>query len=221
MKKIYVLTATLLLFSASSFAENPMQGERIAGRPSMGDNGIKGKVIIHAGVGLNLLSTNLTVRYALSAAYDGADYIPTFKQIPMINLGLDYGLGKKFSVGAAFGYQTAKGTYDHYGFKFIDTWTRIHMAVRGDYHIVAKENVGLYTGLKVGYNIYTVSTTLPDSPGYTKSDYIADLIKPSTISAQAHFGFSYFFSGVAGLNAEVGLGYGGPYIFALGATFKL
>ncbi len=175
--------------------------------------------MVTAGVGLNLFKTNLAVRYALSSVYTYAAYTPTWKQTPMINAAVDYGLGKKVSVGVAFGYQRAVGTYTDGVFSFQDTWTRIHLAARGDYYIVATDNISLYTGLKVGYNIYNVSTTVSNT---FYPNYITELnVHPSPVSVQAHFGFSYYFAKIVGVNAEVGIGYGGPYLFALGVTIKI
>ncbi len=231
MKKLITLVSVVVLsitiakaddlnlngFKLKPTGETSLFGVKKKGSDRGGD-GIKGKIIIHAGIGLNLFKTNLDVRYRLSTAWDGAGTYPTIKQSPMINLGLDYGLGKKFSLGAAFGYQTATATLDDgYGDPLIDKWTRIHFAFRGDYHIIATDNVCLYTGLKVGYNIYKVTTNIPAPFADT---YISELSKPSAISTQVHFGFSYFFASTVGINAEAGIGYGGPYILALGVTAK-
>jgi hypothetical protein len=186
---------------------------------SVSDDGIKGKILLTAGVGFNVFGTILEARYLLSSYYDFEGNIDGHTTSPMINLMLDYGLGKRFSVGAAFGYQTAKINFKDvytYGDSYHDTWTRIHLAVRGDFHIIAKENVTMYTGLKFGYNLYTVKTNLT-TPGY-----LSNLdVDPQPISVQAHYGFSYFFNDMIGFNLEVGLGYGGPYLFAAGIAVKL
>jgi hypothetical protein len=183
------------------------------------DEGIKGKIIVSAGVGFNVFGTILEARYLLSSYYDFEGNMDGHTQTPMINVMADYGFARKFSVGVAFGYQTAKVKFRDvyaYGDSQHDTWTRIHLAVRGDYHIVAKENVGLYTGLKLGYNLYTVKTTLREP------NYLSNLdVYPQPLSIQAHFGFSYYFNGMIGFNTEVGLGYGGPYLFAVGLTVKI
>lgn len=185
------------------------------------DEGVKGKIIVTAGVGLNLLGTTLELRYLANAIYDFEGNIAGHNAWPMINAGVDYGLGKQVSVGVAFGYQKVTMNLKdvvavndtHY-----DTWTRIHFAARGDYYIVAKENISLYTGVKLGYNLYAVSSTVPENyyPGYKDN-----LWYPQPLSAQAHFGFSYFVKGIVGFNAEIGLGYGVPYLFAAGVTVKI
>jgi hypothetical protein len=198
------------------------------------EEGIKGKIIITAGIGLNASYLNFYRAYAVS------DYATNFtdnnfrvRSIPMINVMADYGIGKKVSVGLSFGYQTTNvsweyrdysynnstGNYNNFTEIITDKWTRFHFAARGDYRIIAKENLGLYTGLKLGYNTYTLNSTTATKyySGYKES---LDL-HFSPVSVQAHFGFSYWFQGMFGVNAEVGIGVGGPYIGAIGATFKL
>lgn len=195
------------------------------------DDGIKGKIMVNAGVGLNGTRASLRLKYnglpdANSNYYNGIPKIFSSSQIPLINLGVDYGIARRFSLGVAFGFQkiTLNGEANDSTFNNptlgTDTWTRYHIAVRGDYYIVANENVNLYTGLKIGYNMYTVKST------FTKTDpsYISKLhskvSNPLTTGVQAHFGFSYFFNGMIGINTEVGLAIGGPYFFAAGLGFK-
>ena len=151
---------------------------------------------------------------------NGGTYDLKVKETPMFNVMADYGLGKKVTVGVAFGYQKATVDWDFGSFStgYIDTWTRIHLAVRGDYDIIAKDNMVMYTGAKIGYNIYSLSSTA----SAWDPNYQTDLnVHLNPISVQAHFGFSYFFAKIVGLNAEVGIGYGGPYLFAIGATVKI
>ncbi|MGZ4035190.1 MAG: hypothetical protein ACXVPU_00885 [Bacteroidia bacterium] len=187
-------------------------------------DGIKGKIMITAGIGLNFEGTSLKARYLLSSNYDFSSYNMRANTMPMLNLGVDYGLGKKVSVGVAFGYQTIKLNFtdpsDPNSLSgWTDTWTRIHFAVRGDYYIVANENISLYTGAKIGYNMFTVKSTYP-AP--SNAEYLDLLdVHPNPVSVQAHFGFSYFVKGIVGFNAEFGLGYGGPYMLALGVTAKI
>ncbi len=183
------------------------------------EEGVKGKIIITGGLGVNFFGTALELRYA--GGYYGYNNI-SHKASPMYNLGVDYGLGKQVSVGVAFGYQTTQIIYHDVlvnGDSYHDTWTRIHLSVRGDYYIVAKDEISLYTGIKAGYNMYTTTTNLPLS---SFPNYIETLaVYPSPLSLQAHFGFSYFVKGIVGFNAEVGLGYAAPYVFAGGVTVKI
>lgn len=186
------------------------------------DDGVKGKIMVTAGVGFNVFATLLEARYLLSSYYSFEGNISSSEASPMINAAVDYGFARKFSVGVAFGYQTAKINLRDIvttGDRYTDTWRRLHFAVRGDYYIVAKENINLYTGLKFGYNMYTVSTTVPQNyyPGYLDN---LD-VYPQPMSVQAHFGFSYYFMDLVGFNTEVGIGFGGPYLFAAGLSVKI
>lgn len=187
-----------------------------------GDEGVKGKIMVNAGVGLNGTRALLLLQYN---GYDGSPSVPIINsssQLPLINVGVDYGFARRFSFGAAFGYQSIKlnANAASNGIAGTDTWTRFHLAGRADYYIVANENLNLYTGLKIGYNMYKVKST------YTSIDpsYISDLKTyvsgPLKTGVQAHFGFSYFFNGMIGVNTEVGIAVGGPYYFAAGLGFK-
>ena len=185
--------------------------------------------MFNTGIGLNLMGPSLQVKYTLSSMWSNSSYESmSTKQSPMFNFGVDYGLSDKFSAGVAFGYQTAKVNIDSYEYNSntgnsdlvtnTDSWKRIHFAVKGDYHIIAKKHISLYTGVKIGYNKYSMTST------YTKYDpsYVSRLnVTPSPVSLQAHFGINYYFNGMIGFNAEVGIGYGGPYIFAAGLAVKI
>jgi hypothetical protein len=198
-----------------------------------GDNGdgIKGKTIVTGGVGFNTTRIALLARYGLHDANNNSTptngfyspIITSSSQTPIICLGVDYGLLKRFSVGAAFGYQSIKlnANAQSNGIAGTDTWTRIQAAIRGDYYIVANDNVSLYTGLKLGYNMYNVSSTYTSINSHYISDLKATVGNPVATSVQAHFGFSYFVGGMVGFNTELALGVGGPYYFAAGLTFKM
>jgi hypothetical protein len=180
------------------------------------DDGIKGKIIIGANAGFNAFSTLLAARYVLSDFYDFDGYISKSTATPLYHLSVDYGFARKFSAGLDLGFQKANVTVGSSGSYFVDSWNRILIAARGDYHIIAKENMSLYTGLKLGYNMYTV-TSSSNIPNYESN---LD-VNPQAVSVQAHFGYSYFFQGKFGVNAEVGLGFGGPYLFSAGLAYKI
>lgn len=69
--------------------------------------------------------------------------------------------------------------------------------------------------IKVGYNLYTVTSDVPES---LYLGYIKNLdVSPFKGSFQAHLGLRYYIK-MVGFNAEISLGYGGPYVFAAGIT---
>ncbi|HEX8515454.1 MAG TPA: hypothetical protein VF868_04585 [Bacteroidia bacterium] len=188
------------------------------------DDGIKNKAIITAGAGFNLFAASLTLKYAVRSNNFNYYYnINTVQASPIFNFNLDYGLLKNFSVGAGFGFQGARVGITGYdgasgnNYNYEHLWKRYYFAVRGDYYIVANENISLYTGLRLGYNLYSVKST-----GRTvEPNLTASYFNLSPAIVHAHFGFSYFIKGIVGINAEVGIGYGGPFIPAVGVTVKL
>jgi hypothetical protein len=180
---------------------------------------LKGRFLITAGAGFNLLSTSLTIKYAFHYVYD----ITSANAGPIFHAGVDYGILKNLSAGIDAGYQNASvglRYYDDNGdmFTYYDYWKRYYFAARVDYHIIARNNINFYTGLRLGYNSYSVnaSSTRPYQAFYTPSQ-----LNLATGIIHAHIGFSYFFKGIVGLNAEAGLGYGGPFIGSVGICAKI
>lgn len=183
--------------------------------------GIKGKTMIAVGVGLNFFGSTLQKEYFKSNNYSFIGNIEDYNASPMYNVMVDYGLYKKVSVGIAFGYQKVEiklKEIDNTEDKYFDSWQRLHFAARWNYYLIAKEDRSVYTGIKVGYNVYTVTSDVPESlyPGYIKNLDVS----PFKGSFQAHLGFRYYIK-MVGFNAEAGLGYGGPYVFAAGITVKI
>ncbi len=179
---------------------------------------IKGKLIITAGVGLNLWGRALQKTYLKSSNYSFIGNIESHRASAMYNTIVDYGISKKISIGAAFGYQKAIINLMHLDNtedKYFDSWTRLHLALRGDYFIKSKENFDLYSGISICYNKYTVTSNVPDS---LYPQYLDNLgVRPSLMTFQGHAGFHYYIKKI-GFNAEVGFGYGAPAIGAFGLT---
>jgi hypothetical protein len=184
------------------------------------DSGIKRKIMITAGVGLNLLGRNLQKTYLKSSNYSFIGNIESHKTSAMFNAGVDYGIRKKISVGAAFGYQKAVINLmhlDNTDDRYFDSWKRVYLALRGDYFLRSKENFDLYSGVSIGYNKYTVTSNVPDT---LYPDYLENMdVKPSELTVQGHVGFHYYIKRV-GFNAEAGFGYGAPIIGTFGLTVK-
>ncbi|MCW3072538.1 MAG: hypothetical protein JWO44_2428 [Bacteroidetes bacterium] len=180
---------------------------------------LKGRFIINAGAGFNLFATSLTLKYAFrynintNAATAG----------PVFHAGCDFGILKNLSVGVDAGYQTAQIGLEYYDengnyYLYMDKWKRYYVTARADYHIIAKNNVSLYTGLRIGFNMYSVT---PAAAPYQYYYYSPRELNLATGITQAHIGFCYFFKGIVGANVEVGLGYGGPFIGSAGLSFKI
>lgn len=182
---------------------------------------LKGRFLITAGGGFNLLATSLKLKYTFH--YINSYDINSVTAGPIFHAGCDYGILRNLSAGVDAGYQKASVALNYYDengdlTRYYDNWTRYYFAARVDYHIVAKNNINLYTGLRLGYNSYSISSTgvNPYREYYTPSQ-----LNLATGIVHAHIGFSYFFAGIVGLNAEVGLGYGGPFIGSLGICAKI
>lgn len=232
MKKHFLYLTILSAFSGYAFTPDTKELNRssetyqnninLKGKEDS-DEGINGKIRVTGNVGFNATRVSLLVRYNIDTSGTlSTPIITSSSQIPLLNLGVDYGFAKRFSVGAAFGYQSIKLNANAIknGIAGTDTWTRIHLAVRGDYYIVATENVNLYTGLKIGYNTYSVKSTYTSiNPNYINQT-ISLTGKPLAAGVQAHIGFSYYFNGLVGFNTEAGLAVGGPYYLALGIGAK-
>jgi hypothetical protein len=180
--------------------------------------------MINAGMGVNFLGTAMSLRYGLNLFWmdHGYENIRIINS-PMYNIGINYGLAKNLTAGVTFGYQNTKAviTVTDTAFndvKYTDTWQRMYMGICGDYHFVAKENISLYTGLKFGYNHYTMSSTITA----VMPNYIDKLdMTLSTYSLQAHFGLNYYFNSIVGFNTEIGFGYACPYVFNVGLAVKI
>jgi len=242
MKKSFTLFIIVALFfsfpnaNAGSVTVLRNSSDMLLPPKKEGGDDVKGKMFITAGVGLNTIRASLFIKYGLSPLFvDSAKFDwygnygdgPSFTSTPMFHGIVDYGIGNKFTVGAGAGYQkatitgwehadynAASGTY--YWSSYTDTWTRLNLGVRGLFHFVRKEKVSLYTGMRLGYNIYSHKTTYGDPFYFSKLN-----VKPWALSVQALFGFGFYFTKMIGMNSEVGLGVGGPYYFHIGLSCKL
>ena len=196
-------------------------------------NGVKNKLFITPGLGLNILPLFLKFTYAQqsnwkSSGDENLQHIRTHAT-PLYNISLSFGILKFLSAGATVGYQTAKVDIEAHKFNHVtgiegyvvDSWKRINITGRADYYILKKQKILLYTGVKIGYNFYSMTSTLtPSMPEYTDKLPLVDVI-PFKMCTQVCFGCSYYFYKIIGCNAEVGLGIGGPYLTAAGFTLRI
>jgi hypothetical protein len=134
--------------------------------------------------------------------------------VPSISAGYQVGVHQKFSVGGIVGYSSSsydEGTY--YGVDYKWTYTYIFIGGRGEYHFIDAdiENLDIYAGITLGYNIVSVSS--PSNTLY--GNYTAE---GSYLLYGFHAGGRYYFTPKIGAFLE--LGYGVGYIVA-GVTFRL
>ncbi len=221
MNNIRVLFFAVLVgfSSAESMAYTVKSNKAMAPKRSFADDGIGGKLVITPGAGFNILGTTLLVKYNLRDIYYGFD-ANKGKSSAMYNFSMDYGIAEKISVGFAYGFQTATITInDGAASGWIDTWTRNHFSVRADYYFVAEQHNFFYGGIKIGYNVFGLKTT---AKGYTAEQYKNRInVHPNPFSAQIHIGYTHYFKSRIGANIEAGIGYGGPFLGAIGISVKL
>lgn len=124
--------------------------------------------------------------------------------LPPIAASYEIGFTPEISGGGYLGFAMSEDSWSSYTWKY----THIIIGARGSYHFYNTNNMDIYAGLMVGYNVVSV-----DSPG----DYNYSAAS-SGITYSAFVGAKYYFSDTFGAFAE--LGYGVAYL-SLGVTLKL
>ena len=153
----------------------------------------KGTNVVSAGVGLGSSVLN----------YSGSS------QTPAISLQYERGIAEAgpgvISLGGYLGFKSYKYSGQGYSYK----WKYTIVGVRGSYHLteLKVENLDLYGGLMLSYNIVSYSNSL----GTSTASY------GSTAGFSAFVGGRYYFSKNIAVFAE--LGYGVAYI-NLGVALK-
>jgi hypothetical protein len=154
---------------------------------------VKGDKIVNLGIGFG--STYYASYYgthmpALSGSFE---------------IGVKDGVIEKGSIGVGgyLGYSSAK--YDNY-------WktSNFIIGVRGSFHYPLVKKLDTYTGLLLGYNVYSYKYYDTYLGGYSTS--------PSTVAFAWYAGARYYFSDKIAAMAEIG--YGISYL-TLGVAFKL
>ncbi len=145
---------------------------------------------------------NIGIGPGLAGIYGSMD-------VPSISVGYQVGVHQKFSVGGIVGYSSSSYGYSKYEW----TYRYIFIGGRGEYHFIDAdiENLDLYAGITLGYNI--VSVTEPS--GFNGYGYSAE---GSYLLYGFHAGGRYYFTPKIGAFLE--LGYGVGYI-VVGGTFRL
>ena len=153
---------------------------------------VRGQLMITGGIGANIWGTLLQYNYMSGSYWKNTANTISGSSKPMFVIAADYGLGRRFSAGLAFGYQSAKvAVSDHYYISagkpipYEDRWKRLHFAVRGDFYFVQLERMNLYTGLKLGYSTFTMTSQRSEvQPLYTSQLHV----KPLAVSVQERLG---------------------------------
>jgi hypothetical protein len=152
----------------------------------------KGEKVGFLGIGLG----------GLGGFYGSAD-------LPVIMVGLDYGVHKDVSIGGAVGYTSSSNEFLGGKWKY----TYITIAARGSYHFpLDVENVDVYGGVDLGYNI--VSSKF-DGPAVTGFGNVS--ASGSYLLWGIHAGGRYYFTRNIAAFGELGYGFG---IFNVGIAVK-
>lgn len=186
MKKLLLLTALALFLSHSIQAQNDTY-----------------KSTICVNGGFSLVGT-------IISAVDGKT-----SSVPAIQVTYDYGLNKWFSLGGAASYQSMKINYTDldYG-SYTTSLNRLNVALRALFHYANSGKVDLYSGLRLGYTNWNVSTTSTDPDYDPNSVFNGGGFAPQVIL----FGFRGYFSEHIGLNSELTIG--APHYFSVGLNYR-
>jgi hypothetical protein len=136
--------------------------------------------------------------------------------LPGLNGMLDYGISDRFSVGAAYYYQSWSGDWSEVDSNGVNqnfdySIKRQNVGLRALFHFGDNENLDTYAGARFGYSFWSTKT---NSTGNLDFGRFTSRLWP-----QAIFGMRYFFSDFIGVNAEFAVG--PPYymMFGLNARF--
>jgi hypothetical protein len=137
--------------------------------------------------------------------------------LPVISVGLDFGVHEFVSVGGVAGYSSSKVEYPFFALNqsYSYKYSYFTLGVRGSYHFLQlpNEKLDLYGGLGLGFNIV--------SSKYDGTAINQVLVRGSSGSYMflgIHAGGRYFFSPNFAAYAELGYGLG---ILNIGIAFRL
>jgi len=177
----------------------------------------QGQINTTAGTSFSL--TGLVVNAFLNAV-DNAQGVET-TSIPGINTMVDYGVSDRFSLGAAYYYQSFTTNLSGYtdssgqvvsGDYYIRI-TRQNAGLRTLFHFGDNDDLDLYAGARIGMTFWSWASDIPNNSGVDFDDVIRSRVLPQGI-----FGMRYYFTPVVGVNLE--LAAGPPYFMMLGVNAR-
>ena len=135
--------------------------------------------------------------------------------MPAIQATYDYGVAKWFSLGAAVSYQSMKIDYSDVNFgDYNTTLKRLNFGMRALFHYANSGKVDLYSGLRLGYTNWNVSSNSTDPEYDPNSVFSGGGFAPQVVL----FGFRGYFTDHIGLNSE--LTAGAPHYFSVGLNYR-
>ncbi len=175
----------------------------------------KSTATVGAGYSLFGLVSNL-----IASAVDDQNYLNVKTTVtPVIIANYDYYLDKKFSLGAAYTYQSLSVKYTSYKKDtitytgdFKDVLARQNFGVRPLFHFTNDEKMDAYLGARLSYTRWSYKTD-------SGKDYASDKIFAGRASVQALIGARYYFHENVGLNMEFAIGNSYFAMFGVNARF--
>jgi hypothetical protein len=135
--------------------------------------------------------------------------------IPAIQFTYDYGLTNWFSLGGAVSYQGMNIDYTDSNFgDYSTSLKRLNFGLRSLFHYANSGKVDLYSGLRLGYTNWNVSSTSKDPDYDPNSVFSGGGFAPQVIL----FGFRGYFTEHFGLNSELTVG--APHYFSIGLNYR-
>jgi opacity protein-like surface antigen len=161
------------------------------------------------------LNAGFSLVGSLLNAISSSGGIEGFKStsLPAIQINYDYTIEKWLSIGAAASFQKLGYEYTDVndGNEFIDVdLSRLNIAFRPLFHYGNLDNFDLYSGLRIGYEIWSINANTED---YSEASFA------NGFSFQlVAFGMRGYFTDNFGANVELGIG--SPHFISMGLNYR-
>lgn len=186
---------------------------------------LKKKIVISTFGSLPLMGNDLEDNYfSAFSKNNGANNVYGVirrKSSLKANLGVEYGISKRNTIGLFLGYDKAAITWadtvniSSNGLSQTDNWTHTQLSIRWSYHIVSLPSFRLFIGPQLGYDMYNIKPAVSNPSSYYGK------IEPLPITIQLNLGLSYFIKGHFGINAGGATGIGNNDFVNIGFVYKI
>ncbi|MDT8309269.1 MAG: hypothetical protein RQ866_07040 [Bacteroidales bacterium] len=183
----------------------------------------------NAGVGvISVLLKGIVIINSELNEFMNTSYL-TIKKPPVFQLSGDYHINKNISIGIAGAYHPVSISWDDPDIPSVDndgrigdfemSLNRINIGIRGLIHYDYTDNVDLYSGIRLGVNIWNVNFSSHDpeiNEGFHALNNFPSGIMPGFQIIP--FGITVYLEDIIGLNAEFCIGQ--PYFLTAGVKMK-